>query len=409
MKSSPILVDVTNFNADASCLWAEKWLYCLQGGYDSLFCKFLENYINYSRKVNLGLTGVTIRDLLYFNPEAIELINDHPDIFELIYRPFSHDSPLLRTPLGFKKNLEKGISIIKETFKNVSRFYLPPEHMQTGEQIKILKETGVIGTFIYRNRYDAHIAKRIPTHAYKVKGVMGNSLLCIPFNQKEEYSIFLDVLHGHLSPDVWVDVLEEQESPFIFWRDAESCFLFPMGVELEGRFLKKEKERGIKRVFLSELDIETREVQSSEYYSFAYQSLRPWFKDMKLYWLTSRLQAIEIRLEEYSEVIQSLWMLTINSDIMASAEKSFPVISVTPEVFSVPFDSFQWIGVESYRENNKLCLIRSERAAEGEDYLAYLGMLIEDESKIYEVLDEWKNTKMPHLKKAYARILPDLK
>ena len=401
------LIDVVNFNADASCLWPKKWLHCIQGGSNSIFFQMLKNYIRYSRKVNLGLTGVTVRDLLYFNPESVHLINDHPDIFELVCRPFSHDSPLLRTTMGFRKNVQKGIEVLKNTFNNINRFYLAPEHMIIGQQIYILKELGIKGTFIYRNRYQEKISDRIPDQIYKVKGVLGESIVCIPFNQKEELNVFLHVLHGHLQQEKWTEIIKSKRNTFAFWRDGESCLLVPKGVELEGRLLKAEKEKGIERIFLSEIKLEAQTTPSNKYCSFAYPSLQPWFKDMKLYWLTSRIRDIELNLNDYPPFIQTLWMLTINSDIMSSAEKDFPVIKVTPEIFSVPPESPQWIGIESDRKNNRLTLIRSERAADGEDYLAYLDKLLENSLTIEKVLDIWKNSNTPHLKKAYARIMPD--
>ncbi|MCK4823004.1 hypothetical protein KA005_45000 [bacterium] len=401
------LIDVVNFNADASCLWPKKWLHCIQGGSNSIFFQMLKNYIRYSRKVNLGLTGVTVRDLLYFNPESIHLINDHPDIFELVYRPFSHDSPLLRTTLGFRKNVQKGIEVLKNTFNKINRFYLAPEHMISGQQIYILKELGIVGTFIHRNRYQEKISDRIPDHIYQVKGVLGESVVCIPFNQKKEYIVFLHVLHGHLQQEKWTEIIKSKRNAFAFWRDGESCLLVPKGVELERRLLKAEKEKGIERIFLSEIKLEAQTIPSNKYFSFAYPSLRPWLKDMKLYWLTSRIRDIELNLNDYPPFIQTLWMLTINSDIMSSAEKDSPLIKVTPEIFSVPPESPQWIGIESDRKNNQLTLIRSERAADGEDYLAYLDKLLENSLTIEKVFDIWKNSNMPHLKKAYARIMPD--
>ena len=68
------LIDIVNFNADASCMFSNKWLRSLEGGKDSRFCKLLDNYIFNDRKVNIGLTGVTIKDLAAFNPETIEII-----------------------------------------------------------------------------------------------------------------------------------------------------------------------------------------------------------------------------------------------------------------------------------------------------------------------------------------------
>ena len=113
------LLDIVNFNADASCLSSEDWLVALKGGGDSLFCKWLNLFVKNNKKVILGLTGATVADLYYFNNEAIEIINTYPKIFEIIFRSFSHDVSLLRSSKGFKENFLKGHEIISNEFKNV--------------------------------------------------------------------------------------------------------------------------------------------------------------------------------------------------------------------------------------------------------------------------------------------------
>ncbi|MDP6626005.1 MAG: hypothetical protein QGG87_06090, partial [Nitrospinota bacterium] len=99
---------------------SKKWLKSLEGGNKSIFCKFLSSYINHQRKVNIGFTGVTIKDLAFYNPEALEMINEYPELFEILPRSFSHDlSPLCNTK-GFRLNLEIGLKTVKEYFNNYS-------------------------------------------------------------------------------------------------------------------------------------------------------------------------------------------------------------------------------------------------------------------------------------------------
>ena len=40
-----VLVDVVNFNADASCLDSARWLQALTGGAESEFCRWLNLYV----------------------------------------------------------------------------------------------------------------------------------------------------------------------------------------------------------------------------------------------------------------------------------------------------------------------------------------------------------------------------
>ena len=92
-----IVVDIVNFNADASCLSSSIWLDALQGGTNSKICQWLELFVRNNKKVSLGFTGSTLADIKKFNPDAINIINEKKDIFEIILRPWSHDISLYRT------------------------------------------------------------------------------------------------------------------------------------------------------------------------------------------------------------------------------------------------------------------------------------------------------------------------
>ena len=48
------LIDVVNFNADASCLPSDKWIDILKGGKESHFYKWLELYVSLKKKINLA-------------------------------------------------------------------------------------------------------------------------------------------------------------------------------------------------------------------------------------------------------------------------------------------------------------------------------------------------------------------
>jgi len=365
-----------------------------------------QQYVEHKRKVNLGLTGVTICDLAYFNPECISLINDHPDIFEIVCRPFAHDSPLLRTNYGFTINVQKGMEIIRKYFKKTNTFYLAPELMKTAQQVTILRDLNVKGVFINKDRYEKEIAACIPDAPYLIKGVMGATMQCIPFNQKEDYVLYLDIIHGYKNAHLWADVLKHKKRDYFFWRDGESCLLLPFGVEYERRLLEAEEKAGIDRLFLSEIDLGgAQDVKENELHSFPYHSLRPWFKDMKLYWFTSRVREVEAQLEQYPNTMQALWMLTINSDIMSSTEKDFPLVNVGDEVFSVKDNDLSWIGIKANRPKKTLMFLRSDRGIEGEDYLAYLDFLLKDKITFKQILSSWKDSEEPHLLKGYARLL----
>ena len=110
------LIDVVNFNADASCLSSQEWLRILDGGKKSDFYIWLELYVTFNKKINLGIVGASLCDIAHYCPEAIELIKSNESIFNILIRPFSHDNALLRSRDSFLVNLHYGIKVTKKYF-----------------------------------------------------------------------------------------------------------------------------------------------------------------------------------------------------------------------------------------------------------------------------------------------------
>src|SRR5688500_12112914 len=174
------LVDVVNFNADASCLDSRRWLQALSGGEDSEFCRWLLLYARLGKRTVLGLTGATLADLEAHNPEAIEIIRQQPDVFEAVVRPFSHDVALLRRPEAFTLNLALGRITASEVFERQTDFYLPPEFMLSSEQVALLREEGIGGVFVNSQRLTPQVRRRIPDEPYWVRGIADTRLRCVP-------------------------------------------------------------------------------------------------------------------------------------------------------------------------------------------------------------------------------------
>ncbi|MBU0568835.1 hypothetical protein KKC52_12435 [bacterium] len=402
------LIDVVNFNSDGSCLSSAKWLKCLEGGRESLFMQMLKNYVCFGRKVNIGLVGTTIKDIAFFNPEAIDYINGHQEVFQIVLRPFTHDSPLLRLPEGFRYNLKKGLSCIHRYFTNVNDFYLAPEIMVTGEQLLILKELDICGVFIHKGRYDLSVSRHIPSAPFVLHGVLNTKMLCIPFTAKELENKRLSVLHGTTDSLTWCrEVQKRSSSNFFTWRDGESCLLLPLGIEHEKVIFESELITGVERQFLSETSFNIDKENNTLRY-FPLHSMKPWLNEMKLYWFISRVRDIEKMISSLPDNHKLFWLLTINSDILSSAEKCSPIVKVGKKVFQVDSSNFLWEGVISMREKKQIILARSERAGEGEDYLAYLDLLLENKMSIEKICDVWRTSHEPCLKKAYARIYDEL-
>ena len=401
------LIDVVNLNADASCLASAKWLRCLEGGRDSIVMCVLRGYAEHRRKVNLGVVGATACDLAAFNPEAIDFINEHDDVFEIVPRPFAHDNALLRLPAGFRWNVERGLAVLRRHFRRVSDFYLAPENMVTGGQIRILRELGLRGIFLHKGRYDVSVNRHVPDVPFELRGVFGTPMLCVPFAAAELEAAYLRGLHGTVAAEGWAAAARERaREQCVIWRDGESCLLHPLAPHNEERMLAAEAAAGVERAFLSELEVPRQPPAPRDgvLRYFPLHSMRPWMEAMKLVWFITRVQLVEQQLEQQPEAVKQLWLMTINSDILSAAEKSPPVVDVSDDVLRADAADPLWEGVLPLPESRQLILTRSERAGEGEDYLSYLDEVMSGRTSLDALCAQWRASRESHLRKAAARL-----
>jgi hypothetical protein len=381
------LIDVVNFNPDASCLSSDKWLGALRGGEKSLLCAWLNLYVKYDKKVVLGFTGAAVADMKILNPEALELINAHTDIFESVLRPFSHDNSLLRTAYGFSANYETGRRVIAKEFSRVSNFFLSPEFMQTNEQIEFLSLNGVDGVFINPDRFKEEIKLKIPDRAYYVSGAFDSRLKCIVF-KGELTAYYLKSVHFYDSA-LWNRQVCGYKDRMIFsWRDGESVFLLPDSINREKSWLESESKK-IERLFLRESveQIEFSMIAADDethYRHYPIHSFAAWVKEFRMIGFLSRLQRLENRLNGFSEYEKLLWLMLINSDILSAVEKDSPVIKIIFNHGAKPEDYVIW---------------RSERGCEGEEFLA----LLEDSRSDKNRKSYFESSDNAHIRKARAR------
>ena len=350
------LIDIVNFNSDASCLYSESWLSFLSGGKQSYFYRWLELYVQQKKNIVLGLTGATICDVKAFNPEAIELINHNPEIFEIILRPFSHDIALYRSNDGFNTNLDTGIQLIRQEFQNVNDFFLPPEFMLKSCHIKALANRNIKGCFIYASRYAPDIRSRIPEHPYTVTGVQDSNLNCIPI-ERGIANIYLESIQLY-DDNRWNRFILRNNKETIFsWRDGESIFLIPDGLERENFWLDTESPQ-IKRCMLKQIDItfkESSDLHPQQLHGYPIQSFLAWAREMKMLWFVEEVKQIEDQINSLNSFQISVWLQLINSDILAAVEKISPQISIKKVKDSSEIDSH--------------IIYRSERGLEGENCL----------------------------------------
>ena len=374
------LIDIVNFNADASCFDSQKWLSCLSGGVDSVFCNWLSLYIRHSKKIVLGLTGATISDLVTHNPESVELIRKHPDIFQMILRPYSHDISLLRNFDGFCFNLAAGISVLKAIFGLESPYYLPAEFMMTNEQLSILADHGIRSTFVNASRYDNELASRIPEHCYTVKGILGSSLGCIPVQGVLTQS-YLRCIQLWESRE-WNETVSAGNHDLYLWRDGESSFLLPRGIERENFWLNN---CSAQRVHLGQEEY-AEHIQSNLFQSYPVHSFSAWMKEFRMMGYIGRIMDTEKILRRLPPVAKYLWLLAINSDILSSVEKRSPIIQLKLS--------------SADEQTQKYRILRSERGWEGEEFLALLDRCMIDG----EIPVEFTTPRLAHHIKARGRI-----
>jgi hypothetical protein len=370
-----IVVDIVNFNADASCLSSSIWLDALQGGTNSKICQWLELFVRNNKKVSLGFTGSTLADIKKFNPDAINIINEKKDIFEIILRPWSHDISLYRTDSLFIYNVELGIRTIKSEFGSVSNYYLAPEFMITSRQIELISKMGIEAIFINPDRYQNDIKRRIIPTPHIVYGTSESTIKCIAIHGRTTQKYLSSCQLN--DPKIWDKFIQDFPDDLIFsWRDGESFLLIPDGLSREEYLLQGESEN-INRKKLQSLEInyEDSSLYDRSYYkSYPIHSFTAWIKEMKMMWYVDRIRKIENNFSKLSDLQITLLLQLINSDILASVEKISPKIKL--KIKGV---------IEDF------IIYRSERGFEGEDYL----QLIDDPN--------FRNDSAPHIKKLIAR------
>ena len=384
------LVDIVNFNADASCLPSQRWLNALKGGARSELCAWLGGYVETNSRVTLGFIGGTLADIAVLNHEAVDLINAHPKVFEVLIRPFAHDIALMRTDAGFRMNLDYGQGAIRREFQQTVNWYLPPEFMLTNRQLAVLPEFGIEGVFINSGRYETELQSRLSRVPYYVTGVSGHRLACIPFESRLTQA-YLHTIQ-RLSEDAWIDNCNAVGEHIAYiWRDGESAFLLPGGAERERYWLgvaKRTERLSLASAAKMTRFLEPAELASDAYRSYPVHSFAAWMKEFRMLGYLSALEKFERQLESLSPISRLLWLQAINSDVLSAVEKASPSVRLRPYPPRQPPEDFF-----DYQ------ILRTERGFEGEEYVHLLETLESPQTGRH-----LRESDAPHMVKIRARL-----
>ena len=293
----------------------------------------------------------------------------------------------MRSNEGFELNFELGRKIIESELTHCISFYLPPEFMLTGQQIHVLVKMGVRGTFLNPQRFSEDVQRRLPQKPYLVRGVLGTYLNCIPCDGKLT-NAYLKALYRFEASEWNLKLRDHPLDTVYSWRDGESCFLVPDGLEREAAWLKNESE-GIARRFVpdhSDFDLvqTTSEIDAEGYRSYPVHSFSEWMKEFRMMGYIQKLQDLEKSLKNLTAEQWAVWLSAIGSDVLSAVEKRDRLI----ELFS-----------EKQNKCSEYRIIRCDRGFEGEDCLTILENLIQGNRPPY-----LKTSQAPHMKKLRARI-----
>ena len=320
MSNKQTLVDIINLNAEASCLSTKRWLRALKGGNKSELYAILSLYVKAELKVTLGIVGSTLAEIEEFNPECIELINQHPNNFEILIRPFIHSLSILWTNETFIHNYELGKRYIEDRLKNCINWYLPPEFALRNSHIYALQNLKCEGTFIHPKRVKNDIKSKLPKGVFTLASIQNVKMPCINFTEGYD-TYYLDQMQ------VFRSNITFKENTIYGWRDGESPLFLTDSVKREEIFIENSKKE-FKRIFLSEALSQTENIQKKIVHSYPQNSLLPWLGNFRLFWYTTEIKNIERSFNSLSKTKQIIFLNLLNSDILSSIEKNDVTITL---------------------------------------------------------------------------------
>jgi len=311
------MIDIVNFNGDASCLKRARYLHAIREGE---IAQWLGYYEASSRHVSVGMCGVSLIDLFIHKDSAsLDLLRSSSYI-HTIYRPFVHALSTVMDPSLSCINILLGILVTRTILARTSNYFLPPEFLFRMSDVLTLRKCGVEYTFDISPDTLNHANELLPYSIIRcLVHPSGASIKSINMHQcsTKAYLRCIQIMSEYCGTDN-------------LWRDGESFLFLPDGLKREEMFINQ--TRHVKSIVSYVQEMSSAELQLElDYYPL--RPLSPWIGDHANHWY----RQIGNRLLEwiYDDKPITLFMLVLllmmySSDLRASASKDDVSFDILP-------------------------------------------------------------------------------
>lgn len=302
------MLDLINFNADASCLPRHTWRHCLSSGQ---FHNHIQSYSLTSQPFLIGFTGLTLVDISLHSPATLDLLNNSPNIRHVV-RPLVHSLPKGMSLNLRHLNIVLGYAILLRLINRdlIEPAYLPPEFFFRVDEIPSLHSVGC--------KYLFHCIHRSNMEKRPYSGLQICTLNSPDGSSLQSIQLDSSFSHAYLSSLQLHHALDDQHG--ILWRDGESPLLIPNGIDRERWFLSNSGPRTTFQQYLS-IPLHAPPV-SLGYYPLS--PLAPWTGDQSNFWFYEIASSLRdsYNLNKPLSPLQVLLVLfSYSSDLVASAAK----------------------------------------------------------------------------------------
>ena len=300
------MLDLINFNGDASCLPHSVFLKYIE---DGSFYSWLQLFDKYSHHAAFGMTGMSLLDVISSSDNlSISSINSSPYL-HCINRPYSH-SLSIRMPSALSDlNILLGIFIYQKSFSSNSSCYLPPEFSLRSSSLQLLYKLHIDKVFHASPSYFSRDQSNPSNDFLRIDLPDGSSVF--------SFCIHHSATHSYLRT---IQLLVPYSPSKLLWRDGESSLLIPDGNRREDYFLSSLDQPFLSPSdFLSSLSHDPFVVEH-----YPLRSYQPWIGDYSNEWffeISTNLFQRSLTHTRLDLKFVLLLLMSHSSDLLASVSK----------------------------------------------------------------------------------------